>query len=155
MSEEHNPVERNTEPENRDAQASAAMRSERFFELVMKSIDKLPAEFMDKLENLDVIVADWPSPSQLARSNIRSRYGLLGLYEGVPHTERSLGYGMVLPDKITIFRKPIEAICSSWGEIEEEIERVVRHEIAHHFGSAEHSLRTIEGNRRRSNRRWR
>jgi predicted Zn-dependent protease with MMP-like domain len=149
MSEEHRPVERPSGLSHHDAQARAQMRRERFFDLVIKVIDELPPEFLDKLENLDVGVADWPSPSQLAKSNIRNRYGLLGLYEGVPHTRRGRGYGMVLPDKITIFRKPIESRCRSWGEAEEEIRRVVLHEIAHHFGTDEHTLRTIEGDRRR------
>ena len=149
MSEEHSPFERNTGPRDRDAEARAALRREQFYDLVMKTISELPPEFQDKLENLDVVVADWPTPSQLARSNIRSRFGLLGLYEGVPHTRRDRGYGMVLPDKITIFRKPIEARCHSWGEIEEEITRVVWHEIAHHFGTNERKLRMIESNRRR------
>jgi predicted Zn-dependent protease with MMP-like domain len=125
------------------------MRRERFYDLVIKVIDELPPEFLDKLENLDVGVVDWPSPSQLTKSNIRNRYGLLGLYEGVPHTRRGRGYGMVLPDKITIFRKPIESRCRSWGEAEEEIRQVVLHEIAHHFGTDEQTLRTIEGDRRR------
>jgi predicted Zn-dependent protease with MMP-like domain len=149
MSEEHSPVERNAGSRSRNAQARAALRRERFYDLVMKAIHKLPPEFQDKLENFDVVVADWPTPSQLASSGIRSRLGLLGLYEGVPHTKRGRGYGMVLPDKITIFRKPIEALCHSWGEIEEEIKRVVWHEIAHHFGTNERKLRTIESNRRR------
>lgn len=149
MSEEHSPVERNARRGSRDAEARAALRRERFYDLVMKAIHELPPEFQDKLENLDVVVADWPTPSQLASSSIRSRFGLLGLYEGVPHTKRDRGYGMVLPDKITIFRKPIEARCHSWGEIEEEIKRVVWHEIAHHFGTNERKLRTIESNRRR------
>ncbi len=149
MSEEHRPVERNAGSRSRNAQARAALRRERFYDLVMKAIGELPPEFHDKLENLDVVVADWPTPSQLASSSIRSRFGLLGLYEGVPHTKRDRGYGMVLPDKITIFRKPIEARCHSRGEIEEEITRVVWHEIAHHFGTNERKLRTIESNRRR------
>ncbi len=149
MSEEHSPLERDAGPRGRDAQARAALRRERFYNLVMKAIGSLPPEFQDKLENLDVAVADWPTPSQLAQSKIRSRFGLLGLYEGVPHTRRDRGYGMVLPDKISIFRRPIEARCHSWGEIEEEIRRVVRHEIAHHFGTGEQRLRTIESNRRR------
>ena len=148
MSEEHRPVERPAGFRHHDAQARAQMRRERFYDLVIKVVDELPPEFLDKLENLDVGVADWPSPSQLAKSNIRNRYGLLGLYEGVPHTRRGRGYGMVLPDKITIFRKPIESRCRSWGEAEEEIRRVVLHEIAHHFGTDEHTLRTIEGDRR-------
>jgi predicted Zn-dependent protease with MMP-like domain len=149
MSEEPSPVERDAGSRSRNAQTHAALRRERFYDLVMKVIHELPPEFQDKLENLDLVVADWPTPSQLASSGIRSRFGLLGLYEGVPHTKRGRGYGMVLPDKITIFRKPIEARCHSWGEIEEEIKGVVWHEIAHHFGTNERRLRTIESNRRR------
>jgi predicted Zn-dependent protease with MMP-like domain len=147
MSEEDRPVERPAGFRHQDAQARAQMRRERFYDLVMKAIDELPLEFQGNLENLDVVVTDWPSATQLANSNIRSRYGLLGLYEGVPHTRRGRGYGMVLPDKITIFRKPIESRCRSWSEVEEEIGKVVRHEIAHHFGTDEHTLRTIEGKR--------
>lgn len=71
---------------------------------------------------------------------------MLGLYEGVPRTRRGQGYGMVLPDKITIFRKPIETRCRSWEEIEKEVAKVVRHEIAHHFGIEEHRLQNLENN---------
>ncbi|UCC60429.1 MAG: metallopeptidase family protein [Dehalococcoidia bacterium] len=154
MSEENGSFERKLGPRNRDAQARTEANRERFFELVMKAIRQVPPEFQEKLENLDVIVADWPSPAQMAVSNIRSRYGLLGLYEGVPHTKRGRGYGMVLPDRITIFRKPIESRCRSWTEVEEEIGRVVRHEIAHHFGTGEETLRHIESTQRKK-RRWR
>ena len=136
-------------PRNREAQLRAERRRQQFFDLVMKAVDELPPEFKDRLENVDVVVADFPSAYQLARSNIRNRYGLLGLYEGVPHTRRGPGYGMVAPDKITIFRKPIEARCHSWAEVEEEIVRVVRHEIAHHFSTDEPTLRDIESRQRR------
>jgi len=69
---------------------------------------------------------------------------LLGLYEGVPLTKRGAHYGMVPPDKITIFQKPIEAMCKNGDAIVQEIQRVVRHEIAHHFGIGEAKLRQIE-----------
>jgi len=124
--------------------ARAAQQREKFYNLVMKAINELPPEFHDRLENVDVVVEDWPSPAQLARNNVKSRFSLLGLYEGVPHINRGPGYGMVLPDKITIFRKPIEARCHSWQEVEEEVGKVVRHEIAHHFGIGEGKLRDIE-----------
>jgi predicted Zn-dependent protease with MMP-like domain len=54
---------------------------------------------------------------------------------------------MVLPDKITIFRKPIESRCHSWEEVEEEVSKVVRHEIAHHFGIEEQRLQTLENDK--------
>ena len=144
MSEEPKPDEQPARRRIYYDLARAASQREKFYKLVMKAIDELPPEFQDRLENVDVIVEDWPSPAQLARNNIKSRFGLLGLYEGVPHIRRGPGYGMVLPDKITIFRKPIVARCHSWQEVEEEAARVVRHEIAHHFGIDDHRLRTLE-----------
>ena len=149
MSEQHTPNEGTATPRHHEAQERAERHRERFYELVIEVIDNLPPVFQEKLENLGVVIADWPSPSQLARAKINNRLGLLGLYEGVPHTKRGRSYGMVLPDKITIFRNPIEARCHSWGEIEREIESVVWHEIAHHFGTDEKTLRAIEGNRRK------
>jgi predicted Zn-dependent protease with MMP-like domain len=68
---------------------------------------------------------------------------LLGLYEGIPQTRRISNYGMVLPDKITIFQKNIEAKCRNEEEILAEIEHVVKHEIAHHFGISDDRLREI------------
>jgi len=152
MAEEHDSRERHVLFSKREMQARAEQHREQFYNLVMKAIDNLPSAFQDKLENLDVVVADWPSPVQLAKTNTRNRFALLGLYEGVPHTRRSRHYGMVLPDKITVFRKPIEARCRSWEEVEKEIVRVVRHEIAHHFGTDEPTLRDIEGNQRKKDR---
>jgi len=120
------------------------MQKERFTTLVVKVIDELPLEFQSSLENVDVVVADWPTSRQLSSLKLRSRGQLLGLYEGVPQTKRGRHYGMVVPDKITIFQKPIEAKARSEKEIEMEIEKVVRHEIAHHFGSSEETLRRLE-----------
>ena len=144
MSEEPRPDESPARRRVYYDMARAAQQREKFYNLVMKAINELPPEFHDRLENVDVVVEDWPSPAQLARNNVKSRFSLLGLYEGVPHLRRGPGYGMVLPDKITIFRKPIEARCHSWQEVEEEVGRVVRHEIAHHFGIDDDRLRTLE-----------
>ena len=105
----------------------------------------MPAEFQRKLENVDIVVEDWPTRRQLRQAKFSHPAQLLGLYQGVPQTRRGRGYGLVLPDKISIFQKPIEAYCSFGDEIEAKIEEVVRHEIAHHFGLDEKTLRTIEG----------
>ncbi len=118
------------------------MDRELFEELVAKAVDELPEEFRVGLENVDVVVQDCPSKRQLAR--IGRGMTLLGLYEGVPQTKRTQGYGMVFPDRIVIFQKPIQDQCRSQAEIEAEIGRVVRHEIAHHFGMGEEELRRIE-----------
>ena len=120
------------------------MDRQEFETLVFRAIESLPAEFKNKLENVDVLVEDWPSPQQIRQLRLRSKAQLLGLYEGVPQTRRDSGYNMVLPDKITIFQKPIEAQCRSSQEIEAEIGRVVQHEIAHHFGIGDATLYRIE-----------
>jgi predicted Zn-dependent protease with MMP-like domain len=120
------------------------MDRERFEWLVAKAVDSLPEEFQAGLENIDVVVEDWPTQGQLASVGLKRGQTLLGLYEGVPRTKRSSHYGLVPPDKISIFQKPIEAKCRYEAEITAEIQRVVRHEIAHHFGTGEAKLRQIE-----------
>jgi predicted Zn-dependent protease with MMP-like domain len=125
-----------------------AMEREKFEALVYRAIDTLPEEFKNKLENVDVLVEDWPSTQQLSRLRMKDKGQLLGLYEGVPQTNRGSGYNLVLPDKITIFQRPIEMRCRSDGEIEAEIGRVVQHEIAHHFGIGDATLYKIERQKR-------
>jgi len=120
----------------------------KFEELVAAAVDDLPDELADKMENVDVVVQDWPTSDQLRRARVRRGYMLLGLYEGVPRTVRGQGYGMVPPDKITIFQKPIEEKCRQENiEVATEIGEVVRHEIAHHFGISDARLEQIEKER--------
>ena len=109
-----------------------------------RAVDSLPEEFRTKLENIDVVVEDRPTFGQLAKVGLRRGQTLLGLYEGVPLTRRGRHYGLVPPDKITIFQKPIETKCRYEAEITAEIQRVVRHEIAHHFGIGDARLRQLE-----------
>jgi predicted Zn-dependent protease with MMP-like domain len=125
------------------------MERQKFEAIVFRAIEALPAEFKGKLENVDIIVEDWPSPNQISRLGLEYKTQLLGLYEGVPQTKRDSGYNLVLPDKITIFQKPIEMKCRSDKEIEMEIGRVVRHEIAHHFGIGDAALYKIESQKLR------
>ncbi|MBN1160471.1 MAG: metallopeptidase family protein [Dehalococcoidales bacterium] len=110
------------------------MDTQQFEQLVARAIESLPEEIRERLENIDIIVDDKPTPEQLRRSGLSRNETLLGLYEGVPLTERTQGYGFVMPDKITIFQRPIEASCRSEKQITSRIQQVVRHEIAHHFG---------------------
>jgi predicted Zn-dependent protease with MMP-like domain len=119
------------------------MNNDKFESLVFRAVESLPDEFRDRLENIDIIVADRPTRQQLATLGNDRNYTLLGLYEGVPLTERSHGYGMVMPDKITIFQEPIEAMCKSDSKIIAEVRRVVLHEIAHHFGIDDDRLKEL------------
>jgi predicted Zn-dependent protease with MMP-like domain len=125
------------------------MDREKFEELTVKAVNKLPQEFREKLENVDVVVEDLPSARQLRRLRVRQGTQLLGLYEGVPHTMRGQSYTLVLPDKITLFQKSIEAICRNDSELEAEIGAVIRHEIAHHFGISDATLSRIESRKGR------
>ena len=109
------------------------MERSRFERLVRQAIESIPEEIRAYVDNVDLVVEDSPSRNQLASSLIRDDEYLLGLYEGVPLTERA-EYGMVLPDKITLFQETIEAVCSSDEEIVEEVRTTVVHEVAHHFG---------------------
>lgn len=120
------------------------MDRERFQRLVAKAVDSLPEGFRTKLENVAVVVEDWPTQGQLAEVGLKHRQTLLGLYQGVPLTKRGIHYGLVPPDKITIFQRPIEAKCSHDAQIIAEIQRVVRHEIAHHFGIGDARLKQLE-----------
>ena len=120
------------------------MDTERFRWLVARAVEDLPEEFLTKLENIDVVVESRLTSSELKRAGLRSYNALLGLYEGVPQTKRGRHYGLVPPDKITIFQKPIEAICKDDSEITAEIQKVVAHEIAHHFGISDARLHQIE-----------
>ncbi len=92
------------------------MKRERFEKLVAEAVEELPEEFLEKLENIDVVVESLPSAAQLRNSGLGKDYTLLGLYEGVPLTERHSNYGLVPPDKITIFQKTIEEECGSAGD---------------------------------------
>lgn len=120
------------------------MDRERFQQLVARAVESLPEEFRTRLENIDVVVEDFPSRNQLAQARVSRHQTLLGLYEGVPLTKRSSQYGMVPPDKITIFQKAVEAQCHNDDEVAAEIRKVVQHEIAHHFGIGDARLEQLE-----------
>ncbi len=113
-----------------------------FEQLVIDAIDSLPEKFLDRLENVDVVVESIPSRAQLLQQGIPEDSLLLGLYEGVPLTARE-NYGFVLPDKITIFQEAIEAVCPSPDQIVQEVRETVVHEVAHHFGLSDEALEAL------------
>jgi predicted Zn-dependent protease with MMP-like domain len=104
-----------------------------FENLVVEALDSLPEDLLELLDNVDVTIERFPSTEQLRRVGIRGGT-LLGLYEGIPLTERNGGYNIVLPDKITIFQRSIEQMCSTYPEIVDQVRTTVIHEVAHHFG---------------------
>lgn len=119
------------------------MERERFEELVAEAVESLPEKFREALENIAVLVADWPTREQLESVGLRRKDELFGLYEGVPLPKRTHNYQMVLPDRITIFQKPIEMRYHSEELIRRKIQSTVRHEIAHYFGISDKRLRDL------------
>ena len=112
-----------------------------FYELVERALEGLPPELSELLDNVAIVVDEWPDYSTplIADDPDDTFYGL---YEGVPLTQRGAGYSGLLPDKITIFRGPLERDFPQ-EELEEEIRITVVHEIAHHFGIDEERLEEL------------
>ena len=112
-----------------------------FYELVERALEGLPPELSALLENLAIVVDEWPDYSTPLVADA-AEDTLYGLYEGVPLTERGWGYSGVLPDKITIFRGPLERDFEP-DELEEQVRITVVHEIAHYFGFDEDRLEEL------------
>lgn len=108
---------------------------ERFEELVADALDGLPAWVLERMENVEVVVADVPPPDQPH---------LLGLYHGIPLTKRGAGYAGVLPDTITLFRSTIQRSARDEERLRALIAHTVEHEIAHFFGISDDRLRDMD-----------
>ncbi len=111
--------------------------SRRGFErIVLRTVVGLPVPVQEWLENVDILVEEWPSREVLREAGFESRYDILGLYRGLALPDRD-AYDMVLPDRITLFRRPILAVCGSVEEVEAEVRTTLLHEIAHFLGWGE------------------
>ena len=122
------------------------MDRDKFEQLVKQGIEAIPERFLEKLDNVDIIIEDEPTEEQVRKLKLRPGAKLFGLYEGIPKTKRG-HYTWVLPDKITIFKKPIEEVASNDEQIKETVKKTVWHEIAHHFGMDEERVRRAEKDR--------
>ena len=109
------------------------MSRERFEELVGEALDEVPEELLGLMNNVVILVEDDSPPGER----------LLGLYEGHALTNRGWDYSGVLPDRITIYRRPILSICDTDDDVVEEVAVTVVHEIAHHFGIDDHRLHEL------------
>ena len=120
------------------------MERHRFEQLVAEALEALPDVFLDKLDNVEVMVEDWPSRDVVLRAGVRSAADLLGFYHGIPQTKRTHNYGLVLPDRISIYQRPIEMHSRTMEDARRMIHRTLRHEIAHHFGIDDERLRELD-----------
>lgn len=109
------------------------LSSDRFEVFVLETMESLPEVIRSRLENVQVVIDETAPPG--------TRRAVLGLYEGVPLPRRDLGYSGVLPDKITIFKHTIEALCQDEREVRAMTRETVIHEFAHYFGFSEEKIR--------------
>lgn len=118
------------------------LKKDQFEEIAQVAFDSLPEEFRNRIDNVHIVVEDYPSDDVLDKMK-GSRNSLLGLYQGTPLPHRNSWYGTAptTPDKITLYQKNIEAVCRTDAEVEHRILEVLYHEIGHYFGMNEREIR--------------
>ena len=120
------------------------MTREQFRRLVLEAVTLIPKRFRREMKNLALVVEDEPAPELLAEMEIEPPDSLYGLYQGTPLPERTWGFGNTLPDRITLFQRPIEEDCDDEDEIRAVIGETLIHEVGHYFGMSEEEIEEIE-----------
>lgn len=117
---------------------------EAFEALVVEALASVPVYFQEKLENIEILVAPWPNARDLDSAGVAPGNLLLGLYQGIPLTERTHAYNLVPPDTITLYQGPIELVAGDdYQNLKQQVRHTVVHEIAHHFGISDDRLRQL------------
>lgn len=119
------------------------MNSAKFERIVAAALDALPTYFQEKMSNIDVLIKPWPGEDELYEAGVPADSTLLGLYNGIPLTERTHFYGAVPPDTITLYQRPIELEAGSPERIPEVVKHTIIHEVAHHFGISDDRLHEL------------
>jgi predicted Zn-dependent protease with MMP-like domain len=119
------------------------MTPDEFRKHVAKALDSMPREFREKMENVEVIVEDFPNRETLRSVRARSRWDLLGLYVGVPITHRSVFDATYLPERIYLYRRPIMRAAGRSDRVVAAIRDVLLHEVGHHFGFSDEELHAM------------
>ena len=120
------------------------MTREAFTRLVEEALTEIPPRFRREMKNVAVVVEDEPPPHVLEEMEIEPDDSLFGLYQGTPLPERSWGHGNTLPDRISIYQRPIEEACEDHEDIIVCIAETVIHEFGHYFGLSEEEIEEIE-----------
>lgn len=118
---------------------------EEFEDLVNDALDSLPEKYISRLNNVVIVTENEPSPEQRTKLHLHNGQTLYGLYEGIPMTKRGSNYNMVLPDKITIFKLPLEYNSHNLNELKERVRHTLWHEIAHFFGLGHDAIYRRDG----------
>jgi len=117
---------------------------EAFANIISKAMDELPEEYISRLDNVAVTYEDEPTPEQRLKLKLRCDQTLFGLYEGIPLTKRGMGYNLVLPDKITIFKWPLMAASRDIHDLKKRTKHTLWHEIAHYYGLDHKRIHELE-----------
>ncbi len=120
------------------------MTREKFEQLVADAITLIPTRFRREMRNIAIVVEDEPSAELLEEMEIEPPDSLYGLYQGTPLTERTSGYGNTLPDRVTLFKTPIEEDCDDEDDVRAVIGETLIHEVGHYFGLSEEEIEEIE-----------
>ena len=120
------------------------MTREKFEQLVAEAITLIPKRFRREMRNIAIVVEDEPSAELLEEMEIEPPDSLYGLYQGTPLTERTSGYGNTLPDRVTLFKTPIEEDCDDEDDVRAVIGETLIHEVGHYFGLSEEEIEEIE-----------
>jgi predicted Zn-dependent protease with MMP-like domain len=120
------------------------MKREQFERLVVEAVTLIPKRFRREMKNLALVVEDEPSAELLEEMEIEPPDSLYGLYQGTPLPERTWGYGNTLPDRITLYQRPIEEDCEDEDEMRAVIGETLIHEVGHYFGLSEDEIEEIE-----------
>jgi predicted Zn-dependent protease with MMP-like domain len=115
-----------------------------FQRLVVEAVALIPKRFRREMKNLALVVEDEPAPDLLAEMEIEPPDSLFGLYQGTPLPERTWAFGNNLPDRITLFQRPIEEDCKDEDEVRAVIGETLIHEVGHYFGMSEEEIEEIE-----------
>ena len=120
------------------------MTREKFERLVVEAVTLIPKRFRREMKNLALVVEDEPSIELLQEMDIVPPDSLYGLYQGTPLPERDWGFGNVLPDRITLYQRPIEEDCDDEDDVRAVIGETLIHEVGHYFGLSEEEIQEIE-----------
>ena len=120
------------------------MTREDFTRLVEEALEEIPRRFRAAMKNVAVVVEDVPPQHVLEEMEVDPDDTLFGLYQGIPLTERSWGYGNALPDRISIYQRPIVEACDTEDDIRDCVAETVIHEFGHYFGMSEDEIQEIE-----------
>lgn len=115
-----------------------------FDDMVTSAMNELPQQYIQGLQNVAIVIEEEPTQEQLRKQHVHNGQLLLGLYEGIPRIRRGSNYSLVLPDKISLFKKALELVSITKAELQEHIKRTLWHEIAHYYGLDHKRIHELE-----------